>query len=105
MSDQIKDPDWTSLDAKSLREFLASDTGRKAVVYLTDTCPELMDGADVNKTLVRNGEVKGFTFAIRTLLELVHVQPETPKESPSYPSLDDESQWEDRKPKPTEPTN
>src|SRR5690349_6384918 len=88
--------DWTSVDAKALRDFLATDTGRRALMYVADVRPPLMDGSDVNKTLVRNGEVKGFDIAITTLVELTTRRPDPTESRPElYPNLDDDSKWQD----------
>lgn len=86
-------PDWDSADAAKLREILESDVFKKAFRLTADFCPELMDGADVNRTLVRSGEVKGFHFAFTQLFSLLTEQPKQPQSSESYPDLDDESKW------------
>lgn len=85
--------EWNSDDAKSLRDFLDSGVGVKAIALIAEECPSLGDGSDVNKTLVTSGEVKGFQNAIRELFELTSRQPEQPKPAEPYPSLDEEQHW------------
>ena len=85
--------EWTSVEAKALRDFLESDVGKKLLTLCALQAPSLLDGADVNKTLVASGERKGFD----SLLEfLVNLTIESPSESPvskEYPDLDDDTQW------------
>ena len=92
---------WESTDAQKLREFLESPTGQKVLRHMTDSIPDLMDGTDVNRTLVRNGEVKGANTVFSALVQLTIEQPEPEKSADNYPSLDDESAWEGENPKPT----
>lgn len=92
---------WESTDAQKLREFLESPTGQKVLRHLTDTTPDLMDGENVNKTLVRNGEVKGANAIFTALVQLTIEQPPQEKPVETYPSIDDESQWDGENPKPT----
>lgn len=87
---------WESPDAVALSEFLRSQTGTRLLHHLSLEMPSLLDGSDVNKTLVASGEVKGFQKALDTLLTLtVERPPETPVQSEMYPSLDDEEKWKD----------
>lgn len=87
-------PDWSSDDALALRAFLQSDTGQRALHHLAESAPALLDGSDVNKTLVASGCVKGFSDAINALISLTVETPEsiTPVKS-AFPDLDDESSW------------
>ncbi len=89
-----KKAEWSSEDAKVLREFLNSSVGLRAVQHMMAECPALLDGGDVNKTLVRNGEVKGFTRASEAFFNLTFEQPVEVKESQQYPPLDDDKAWE-----------
>lgn len=85
--------DWTSEDALTLRLFLESDVGRRAMAHVSEQCPALLDGSHMNKTLVRSGEVKGFSAAIEALFQLVVRQPEKQTSSETYPDLDNEAAW------------
>jgi hypothetical protein len=87
---------WESADAATLRLFLESKTGQRALMHITALVPSLMDGADVNRTLVRSGEVKGWTNALSSLLNLTVEQPAPEKVPEAYPSLDDEAAWEEK---------
>jgi hypothetical protein len=95
-------PEWTSTEAKELRSFLTSDTGVKVLTLCAFESPPLFDGADVNKSLVRSGEHKGFERAIEFLTSLVHTEPEKPEVAEAYPSLDDDTKWGDTNPAPTQ---
>lgn len=89
-------PEWSSSDAAILSAFIASDTGQKLLTLLSDAAPSLLDGTNMNQTLVASGEVKGYTLAVGTLLSLRHTRPaEATGAPPNYPSLDDDSAWED----------
>jgi len=87
-------PQWDSNDAKLLRELLTSDTFQKALRIILEDRPQLMDGTNVNCTLVRNGEVKGFDAALTSIFALTFEQPKPQITSENYPSLDDNSAWE-----------
>jgi hypothetical protein len=95
---------WESADATALRLFLESRSGQRALTHLAEQIPPLLDGSDVNKTLVASGTVKGWNGAIHALLSLTIEQPAAVKAPEAYPSLDDESAWEDgNKPTTTNP--
>lgn len=90
-------PEWTSDDALTLKGFLESSTGIKLAITLAHLAPSLLDGGDVNKTLVANGEVKGYTEAVENLFALQNSRPkEMEPKSENYPSLDDDSKWKDQ---------
>jgi len=94
---------WESSDAAALRFFLESKTGQRALMHLSDQVPSLLDGSDVNKTLVASGVVKGWNDALRALLNLTVEQPAPIKAPEAYPSLDDEDAWKDPKSTTTNP--
>lgn len=92
-------PEWSSDDAAVLRDFIASSTGQKLLVLLASMSPSLLDGSDVNKTLVASGEVKGYTLAISNIHDLRTTRPEEASgQSDNYPSLDDDSKWDSSSP-------
>jgi hypothetical protein len=98
--------EWDSTHAEALKKFLESEAGIRALAHVVNMRPALLDGGDVNKTLVRNGEVKGFDLCLTELFSLTQEQPKA-EAAPgvAYPPLDDDSQWDDRTKKPTtEPT-
>jgi hypothetical protein len=86
---------WSTTDESRWNHFLQSTTGQRLLPKLAESAPGLLDGADVNKTLVRNGELRGFQEALRTLLSLSHSPPLPPRSVPDYPDLTDDSQWSD----------
>lgn len=89
-------PEWTSKEAKDLRDFLNSETGVKMLTLCALEAPSLLDGAHMNKTFVRSGEHKGFENALTFIVGLTHTEPATKSVPETYPPLDDDSQWEDR---------
>lgn len=95
---------WESSDAVALREFFESKSGQRALLHVSSQIPSLLDGSDVNKTLVASGVVKGWNNALTALLNLTIEQPAPVKVPETYPSLDDDSAWEDSKtPETTKP--
>lgn len=88
---------WTSDDEANWNSFLGSNTGKRLLPKLAENAPLLLDGTEVNKTLVRNGELRGFQLAVQTLLTLSHSQPlpQTGAETTTYPNLEDDSKWGD----------
>lgn len=90
-------PDWTSKDAEFLESFLTSSTGLKIQGILAFQCPEILDGSDTGKALVASGVVKGYHRAVESFLSLTKALPvSAPTDTSAYPSLDDESQWNDK---------
>ena len=86
-------PVWDSNDAKLLRDTLTGDNFQKALRLILEERPELLDGGDVNRTLVRNGEVKGFDAALTAIFKLTFEQPKAQIASQTYPDLDDDRAW------------
>jgi hypothetical protein len=96
MSEIVPNLDWDSDDTRALREFFKTRTGSKVIGRVSEFMPPLLDGGDVNKTLVRNGEVRGWSDAIRTLVGLSIATPTPDSPVPTnYPSLTDDSAWTD----------
>jgi hypothetical protein len=89
---------WDSTDAGILQSFLESPVGQKVLCILHDTIPPLLDGSDVNKTLVQSGRVSGAQLIFDSLVSLivevpVELQPPA-KQEESYPDLENEAAWE-----------
>ncbi len=89
-----KTPEWNSDDAQALKLFLTSAVGERALAHVLAEKPALLDGGDVNKTLVRSGMVMGFDLAMESLFKLTHEQPVAVQASQEYPPLDDDKAWE-----------
>lgn len=84
--------EWDSTHRQELQVFLQSATGKLAVEWMMYLAPSLLDGADVNKTLVASGEVKGYGSALQTLFGLLIEKPKDEEKKPTnYPDLDDDS--------------
>lgn len=87
---------WSSDDEATWSSFLQSNTGKRLIPKLAEQAPALLDGSDVNKTLVRNGELRGFQTALQSLITLSHSEPlPTNVETTNYPPLEDDSKWSD----------
>lgn len=87
---------WTSTDAKAWREFLQNPTGQRLLAGIALEEPELLDGADVNKTLVRSGEVRHQKRLVSFFLQLTGgaIESAPAAEPPAYPDLEDDSHWD-----------
>src|SRR5689334_9721704 len=96
-SQQTESDFWNSEDQAILRQFLETRTGQKLLPAIAQSAPTLLDGKDVNQTLVRNGELRGFQFALQATRLLAYPPPSAPKETPAYPPLEDDSAWEGEK--------
>lgn len=88
-------PEWDSEHAQELRVLLRSDIFARALHYVLEDAPQILDGASCHMALVASGEVKGFERAINKLFSLTHERPVTNQtaESATYPSLDDDKAW------------
>jgi len=93
---------WDSNNAALLATFLETPTGKLALAWIQYWAPALSDGEHLNKTLVKSGEVKGYSLALENLITLTVEQPAEATQVDNYPSLDDASQWSDVDEKPTE---
>jgi len=87
--------EWNSIHADNLRAFLRTESGKMLVPLLTALRPQLLDGGHPNKTLVRNGEVRGYELCL-SYFDLI-LSPEFLKQpqpaDENYPDLDDDSKW------------
>lgn len=93
---QADHPEWEQDDAKRLKDFFTSQTGERVLAWLRYWSPVLLDGKDVNMTLVASGEVKGFGFSIECLYSLMRENPVPENhlsQTPEYPDLEDDNQW------------
>lgn len=89
-----KNVDWTSMDAKRLADILQSEFGQKLIQNWMNNAPSLLDGSDVNKTLVASGQVKGYSQALEVFVTLSHEQPALVEKQPeTHPSLDSDDGW------------
>jgi|GEM_PF-3955086 len=87
--------DWDSVHAENLKAFLTSDSGQLALAWVSYFAPALLDGSDVNRTLVASGEVKGYTAALSNLLALTREAPQPSKPAQEeFPDLEDDSKWD-----------
>lgn len=91
--------DWTSEHRKILQGFLESETGQLTLAWLAAHSPELLDGSDVNKTLVASGCVKGYNKALSEILSLTREQPVEAAPATGYPDPDNDALWNGTQPK------
>lgn len=90
------DLEWDSNDIAALKNFLQTKTGLRFIPKILEHVPTLLSGGEVNALLVRNGEVRGFSMAVQTLIALTSPPPlPTPPEPSAFPSLTDDSAWSD----------
>ncbi len=85
--------EWNSDDAKALKDIIGSDVFQKALLFVSAERPAILDGSDVNKSLVASGANKGFELFLESLYKLTYEQPKPDVVHESYPDLDDESRW------------
>jgi hypothetical protein len=91
-----KPSDWTSIDAERWAAFLETETGKRLIPNLAETAPGLLASGDVNAILIRAGEVRGFQSVLREMISLAHPPAKLEERvTESYPSLTDDSKWED----------
>lgn len=90
-------PEWDQDCTLKLREFLETREGRLTLEWLKFWSPSLLDGSDVNRTLVASGEVKGYTATLENIFSLARENPipEPPKILESYPDPEDDSKWDE----------
>lgn len=95
-----KELNWTSSDARALKEYLDKDTGRKFLAVLASELPQLLGKGETNEVLIRSGEARQHIYLTGLVLDLrgdTFVDDDLAKTSvpaDSYPSLEDDSQWE-----------
>jgi|KBSSwiStaDraftv2_1062776.scaffolds.fasta_scaffold288010_2 hypothetical protein len=89
--------EWNSEDESIFRQFIETRTGAKLCPRLAELAPTLLDGAHANKTLVRNGELRGYQFALQNILFLAYPPPPPVKETAAYPPLEDDDAWDGEK--------
>jgi hypothetical protein len=89
--------EFNSEDQSILRQFLESRTGQKFAPKLAELAPTLLDGAHANKTLVRNGELRGYQQALNNIFFLAYPPAPVTPETPAYPPLDSDDHWEGEK--------
>jgi len=86
---------WDSQDTAIFAGFLNTVTGKRIVGKVMESAPVLMSGGDINSILIRSGELRGFSDAIRSLLSLQAVVAPPVADVTNYPSPEDDSAWGD----------
>lgn len=92
---------WSSDDVANWAAFLRTQTGSRLIPKILEVAPALMDGADVNKTLVRNGERRGFEQAIERMIQITSVEKsaaDVRSPATAYPPLEDDTAWPETEP-------
>lgn len=99
----LERPQWQSIDATNLRDFLKTETGRKLLGAIALEEPQLLAKGDVNEILVRSGEVRQHKHLLNYLLALTgegfeleggDKNPVPENISPNYPPPEDDRFWD-----------
>jgi hypothetical protein len=89
---------WDSTDAGILQIFFETPVGQKVLTILHGRIPGLLEGGELNKVLIRSGQVAGAQMIFDSLVSLIVEIPvelqQIQKTEDSYPSLDDSQAWE-----------
>ena len=92
-------PAWDdTVDRPLWLQFLQTETGKRLIPKVLETCPSLLSGGNVNEILIRSGEVRGFQQVIQAFLALSVSElppPMLDQVASSYPRLDDDEKWAD----------
>jgi hypothetical protein len=90
-------PEWTSEDVVNLRTFLKSQSGTRFLSSLAETAPVLFDEGDINKILIRSGEVRGSMAFLRSIMALAYPAnpPKMSETNINYPELTNDKAWDD----------
>lgn len=98
---QLNEPQWDSIDASALRDFLRSETGQRVVANLLYARPTFMaSNAHPHKSFACSREIHGYEQAVKKLLSLIEAEEQplsatlNSQAAPVYPDLDDDSQWQ-----------
>jgi len=86
---------WTADDEGKWAFFLSSPTGQRLLPKIVESAPLLLESGDSNAVLIRNGKLLGFQAAVKAMLDLSHSAPLPKREPDAFPSLTDDSQWND----------
>lgn len=87
--------EWDSEDVANLRAWLSTKTGSRFLPKLIEHTPELLASGETNDILIRNGEVRGCMAFARTVLSLTTIPPAPVQDQTAYPSLEDDTRWND----------
>lgn len=87
--------DWTQVDEQRLAEFLNTDTGKRLIPKLTESCPPLLEAGENNAILIRSGMVLAYGKILDNLMMLAHPPGPPAPVQQAYPPLEDDSKWDD----------
>ncbi len=91
-----KPTDWLPTDQERWAAFLETDTGKRLLPCAAESAPQLLAEGDVNKILIRSGEVRGYQNVLQNLILMAHPSAKTVTiQGSEYPSLTDDAQWND----------
>jgi hypothetical protein len=88
-------PEWTSEDMEIFRAFLNTQTGSRLIPSLAEKTPMPLETGDLHALLIRSGKFLGFKEALTELLTLAFPAPEVKNTAGEYPSLIDDTAWND----------
>lgn len=88
--------EFTSDDSLALRAFLRTSAGERLIPKLAESLPALLAEGDVNKILIRSGELKGAQEVIKNIVALAFPPAEfSSPTNTNYPDLTNDAAWED----------
>jgi len=88
--------EFSSEDVAAWRAFLNTRTGQRLLPKLLEETPVLIAGGEINRILIRSGELLGYQAAVRALLTLAN-PPAEQKSISNFPDLADDNAWNDGK--------
>lgn len=86
----LNEPDWDSINAKNLSDFLNSPTGERLVAKLLFERPSYGDRLD---RLVESGKIEGYQDAIENIFSYCELVKPPQQEVENYPDPEDDSKW------------
>lgn len=87
-------PDWTKDAADLLRQFLNTPAGQAFLAHVAEARPPLpLGGNSLEAAALAGATAAGYEHAFRTILSLAEPPIEPAAVVEAYPSLDDDSKW------------
>jgi hypothetical protein len=91
-----KPSDWLTTDQERWAAFLDTETGRRLLPNLAESAPQLLAEGDINKILIRSGEVRGYQNVLQNLILMAHPSAKVETvNATEYPPLTDDAKWND----------
>lgn len=89
-------PLWSDEDMVLWRAFLDTQTGKRVIHKMLESCPPLPERGEINEILIRVGVVRGLGLAAKGLLSMAQpVLKDTAAPSLGYEQLENDAAWND----------